>query len=126
MPNYRRATLGGATYFFTVNTYRRQPFLIDPDVRLALRAGIERVRQTLPFVIDAWVLLPDHMHCIWSLPEGDADFSTRWRIIKTTATQHCGKRDRWARLCARENILAPLTMRRPIESTLSPHSPNAR
>ena len=54
MPNYRRATLGGATYFFTVNTYRRQPFLIDPDVRSALRAGIERVRQTLPFVIDAW------------------------------------------------------------------------
>ena len=86
MPNYRRATIGGATYFFTVNTYRRQPFLIDPDVRLALRAGIERVRQTLPFVIDAWVLLPDHMHCIWSLPEGDADFSTRWRIIKTTVT----------------------------------------
>ena len=58
MPNYRRATIGGATYFFTVNTYRRQPFLIDPDVRSALREGIERVRQTLPFAIDAWVLLP--------------------------------------------------------------------
>lgn len=44
MPNYRRATIGGATYFFTLNRYRRQPFLIDPDVRSALRAGIERVR----------------------------------------------------------------------------------
>ena len=78
--------------FFTVNTYRRQPFLIDPDIRSALRAGIEGVRQTLLFVIDAWVLLPDHMHCIWSLPDGDADFSTRWRIIKTTVTQCCGER----------------------------------
>ncbi len=58
MPNYRRATIGGATYFFTVNTYRRQPFLIDPDVRAALREGVERVRQTLPFAINAWVLLP--------------------------------------------------------------------
>ncbi|MEQ6342582.1 MAG: transposase [Gammaproteobacteria bacterium] len=86
MPNSRRARLGGATYFFTVNTYRRQPFLIDPDVRSALRVGVARVRQTLPFAIDAWVLLPDHMHCIWSLPDGDADFSTRWRIIKTTVT----------------------------------------
>jgi len=92
VPNYRRAPIGGATYFFTVNTYRRQPFLTDADVRAALREGIERVRQTLPFAIDAWVLLPDHLHCIWSLPEGDADFSTRWRIIKTVVTQRCGER----------------------------------
>jgi putative transposase len=92
VPNYRRAAIGGATYFFTVNTYRRQPFLTDADVRAALREGIERVRQTLPFAIDAWVLLPDHLHCIWSLPEGDADFSTRWRIIKTVVTQRCGER----------------------------------
>jgi len=92
VPNYRRATIGGATYFFTVNTYRRQPFLIDPDVRSALREGIERVRHTLPFVIDAWVLLPEHLHCIWTLPDGDADFSTRWRVIKTTVTQRCGER----------------------------------
>ena len=92
MPNYRRATLGGASYFFTVNTYRRQPFLIDPDVRLALREGIKRVRQTLPFAIDAWVLLPDHLHCMWTLPDGDAAFSTRWSIIKTLVTQRCGNR----------------------------------
>ena len=92
MPNYRRSNFGGGTYFFTVNTHRRQPFLTDPDVRAALKQGINQIRQTLPFAIDAWVLLPDHLHCIWSLPEGDADFSTRWRVIKTVVTQQCGER----------------------------------
>lgn len=48
----------------------------------ALQAGIERVRQTLPFAIDAWVLLPGHLHCIWTLPKRDAGFSARWRVIK--------------------------------------------
>jgi putative transposase len=90
MPEYRRARTPGATFFFTVNTHLRQPFLIDADVRAALREGIERVRATMPFQIDAWVLLPDHLHCLWTLPEGDGDFSTRWRIIKTIVTQRCG------------------------------------
>lgn len=92
MPEYRRARSPGATFFFTVNTNLRQPFLIDVDVRAALREGIERVRESMPFEIDAWVLLPDHLHCIWTLPDGDADFSSRWRIIKTIVTQHCGPR----------------------------------
>lgn len=92
MPNYRRAYVNGATYFFTVNTYRRQPFLLDTDVRSALREAIGRVRATLPFEIDAWVLLPDHMHCIWTMPKSDADHSTRWRIIKTIVTQRCRER----------------------------------
>ena len=92
MPEYRRARTPGATYFFTVNTHLRQPFLIDADVRAALREGIDRVRLTMPFQIDAWVLLPDHIHCIWTLPDGDADFSSRWRIIKTIVTQRCGPR----------------------------------
>ena len=48
--------------------------------RYALR--LKKVRATHPFEIDAWVFLPDHLHCIWTLPEGDADFSTRWRLIK--------------------------------------------
>jgi putative transposase len=92
MPQYRRARTPGATFFFTVNTHLRQPFLIDADVRTALREGIERVRATMPFQIDAWALLPDHLHCLWTLPEGDGDFSTRWRIIKTVVTQQCGPR----------------------------------
>ena len=92
MPEYRRARSLGATFFFTVNTHLRQPFLIDADVRAALREGIDRVRSTMPFQIDAWVLLPDHIHCVWTLPDGDADFSSRWRIIKTIVTQQCGPR----------------------------------
>jgi putative transposase len=92
MPNYRRARVDGGTYFFTVNTFRRQPFLTDPDVRAALRAGIARVRAEHPFVIEAWVLLPDHMHALWTLPPDDHDFPTRWRIIKSTVSQRCGPR----------------------------------
>ncbi|MBI3801743.1 MAG: hypothetical protein HY268_32840 [Deltaproteobacteria bacterium] len=61
MPNYRRARVDGGTYFVTVPTLRRQPFLTDADVRTALRTGITTIRTTLPFVIEAWVLLPDHL-----------------------------------------------------------------
>jgi REP element-mobilizing transposase RayT len=72
----------GGSYFFTVNTFRRQPFLADADVRAALRAGIATIRAEHPFVIEAWVLLPDHMHALWTLPPDDHDFSTRWRVLK--------------------------------------------
>ena len=89
MPNYRRAEISGGTFFFTVVTFRRRPFLIDEEVRAALRDAITRTRTTLPFTIDAWVLLPDHLHCVWTLPDGDANFSTRWRLIKTFVMQRC-------------------------------------
>jgi putative transposase len=55
-----------------------------------VREAITRVRQVLPFRINAWVLLPDHLHTIWTLPEGDADFSNRWRLIKRHVTRTCG------------------------------------
>lgn len=92
MPEYRRANTKGGTYFFTVNTHHRQKLLTDEDVRNALRAGIENTRKTLPFQLIAWVLLPDHMHCIWTLPEGDADFATRWGMIKRHVSQCCAHR----------------------------------
>ena len=97
MPNYRRATVAGGTYFFTVVTYRRQHCLCDDDVRAALRAGIEYTRERLPFAIDAWVLLPDHLHCIWTLPPGDADFGKRWGLIKRFVSLHCSRlrHDNW-------------------------------
>ena len=82
MPNYRRANVAGGTYFFTVNTLRRLPVLTEAPVREALREAIRRTRLTAPFEIDAWVLLPDHLHCIWTLPHDDADFSMRWSWIK--------------------------------------------
>ena len=86
--DYRRAHVPGGTYFF-VNTYRRQTFLTDVDVRSALREAIGTLRLTHPFVIEAWVLLPDHMHALWTLPPGDEDFSCRWRVIKRMVTQRC-------------------------------------
>ena len=58
-------------------TFRRQRFLIDEDVRVALREGIQLTRQTKPFEIVAWVQLPDHLHCIWRLQPDDSDFSSR-------------------------------------------------
>ena len=98
MPNYRRASMEGGTYFFTVVTYRRQTFMCHENVRLALRQGIDEARKDHPFTIDAWVLLPDHLHCIWSLPPGDADFSVRWAMIKRFVSKQCGsvlRRDDW-------------------------------
>ena len=92
MPDYRRAHAPGGTFFFTVNTYRRQTFLTDADVRSAPREAIGTIRLTHPFLIEAWVLLPDHMHALWTLPPGDEDFSHRWRVIKRRVTQRCQTR----------------------------------
>jgi len=92
MSHYRRTNTAGATYFFTVVTYRRRTFLCDYDVRTALRDAIIKVRERYPFQIDAWVLLPDHLHAIWTLPPHDANFSLRWQQIKRHVTQCCGHR----------------------------------
>ena len=82
MSNYRRAKTPGGSYFFTVVTYRRQPLLTLAESRAIPRSMIRETRQKHPFVIDAWVLLPEPLHCIWTLPPGDTDYSTRWGIIK--------------------------------------------
>ncbi len=89
MPEYRRARAEGGTYFFTVAAYERRPILTHDAVRQALREGIELARTTHPFKIEAWVLLPDHLHCMWTLPENDADFSARWGITKRYVSRHC-------------------------------------
>ena len=89
MPEYLRLKTKGATYFFTVNTHLRRPLLTEHSVRQALRDGIRQARQTLPFIIDAWVLLPDHLHAIWTLPEDDANYAARWAIIKRTVSNRC-------------------------------------
>ena len=75
MSYYRRAKIDGSTCFFTVVTYRRQPILCDMPIRQALHNAIVTTRSKRPFSIDAWVLLSDHLHCIWTLPLADADFS---------------------------------------------------
>ena len=81
MPNYLRARTG-SVYFFTVVSFDRRPILCHPTIRSTLRRAIEDVRKVRPFSVDGWVLMPDHLHCIWTLPAGDADFSTRWSLIK--------------------------------------------
>jgi putative transposase len=90
MPNYRRTKHPGGTYFLTQVTHHRQPWLISDIARLALRTAITHVRQNYPFTINAFVLLPNHFHCLWTLPEGDGDLSTRLRLIKTFVTKRYG------------------------------------
>lgn len=68
-------------------TCRRRKFLTLPENRQALRKAVATVRLNYIFYIEAWVLLPDHMHCIWTLPENDSDFSKRWGLIKATFTR---------------------------------------
>jgi putative transposase len=89
MSNYRRSFTKGGTYFFTVNAFRRQTILTHPNFRNALKIAVIEARQRFPFTINAWVLLPDHLHCIWTLPQDDADFSGRWAFIKRTTTKQC-------------------------------------
>jgi len=82
MPNYRRAFVPGGCWFFTVNLLdRRQTLLVDHIA--TFREAVAATRQSYSFAIDAFVVLPDHLHTIWTLPPGDYDFSTRWRLIKT-------------------------------------------
>jgi putative transposase len=83
MPNYRRRRVPGATYFFTVNLFDRRSDLLVTRIDL-LRHPVRMTRQRYPFHIDAWVVLSDHIHCLWTLPEGDSDFPRRWRDIKMT------------------------------------------
>lgn len=92
VPVYRRRTIAGATYFFTVVAQDRRPLLCDPDVRAALRVALRTVRSLHPFTIDAWVLLPDHLHCMWTLPRGDAGYSVRWSLIKSAVSRRCTSR----------------------------------
>jgi putative transposase len=86
MSRYRRS-YDGTTFFFTVVTHERQPILCTDFARSSLRAGIREARKDRPFEIVAFVLLPDHLHAVWQLPEGDRDYSTRWRAIKSYFTR---------------------------------------
>ena len=81
MPNYHRNRVAGGCFFFTVNLFDRRSNLLIAEIG-ALRDAIRETRRTRPFHINAWVVLPDHLHCLWTLPPGDSDFPTRWRAIK--------------------------------------------
>jgi putative transposase len=87
MPNYRRNYVPGATYFFTLVTHDRRPFLTTELARTALRNAISKQQSHTPFDLVAIVLLPDHLHAIWTLHPGDSDFSTKWSWIKSHFTR---------------------------------------
>lgn len=81
MPHYTRPRIPGASVFFTVaQADRRSPFLLEEIERL--RTAVRQTMVERPFRFDAWVVLPDHLHAVWTLPQGDVDYSTRWRLIK--------------------------------------------
>ena len=82
MPDYRRWFIPGGTYVFTVVSADRSPFLCEPAARDCLRLAIHKCRRRWPFTNVAFVLLPDHLHALWSLPDGDANYSRRWAWIK--------------------------------------------
>ena len=81
MTSYRRNFVQGGNFFFTVNLADRRRRLLVEHIDL-LRHAFREVHQRHPFSIEAMVVLPDHLHAIWTLPDGDRDFSVRWRLIK--------------------------------------------
>jgi len=97
MSNYVRYRIKGGCYFFTVNLLQRKKSLLIEYIDL-LRESVRLCKQKRPFHIDAWVVLPEHMHCIWTLPEGDDDFSNRWKMIKTHFSKVLPKNERLSKV----------------------------
>lgn len=87
MPNYKRACVPGGSFFFTVVTDGRRRFLTDADARTILGDVFRECLKERPFELNAIVLLPDHLHAIWTLPREDSDYSARWGWIKKEFTK---------------------------------------
>ncbi|RYD14058.1 MAG: transposase [Lysobacteraceae bacterium] len=82
MRTWKRLYRPGGTYFFTVVTARREPWFGDPMHVQCLRYALRETRASHPFAMVAFVILPDHLHCIWTLPDHEHDFSLRWALVK--------------------------------------------
>lgn len=82
MPNYRRYHHPGGMFFFTVNLRDRRSNLLTENFDLFMSI-YQKQSEARPFHTHSYVILPDHIHCIWELPDGDSDYATRWRLIKT-------------------------------------------
>lgn len=110
MRTYTRAFAPGGTFFFTVNLADRSTSLLTDHIE-ALRDSVRRVREAHLFYIVAMVVLPEHLHAIWTLPDGDADYPMRWALIKAGFSRRLAKVERinpsrvgWARLCAHADV----------------------
>jgi REP-associated tyrosine transposase len=86
MVRYRRNFVAGGRFFFTVTLAERTSQALTDHIA-ALRSAIGQTRASRPFAIDAAVVLPDHLHMVMTLPDGDADYSNRWRLIKRRFTE---------------------------------------
>ena len=99
MPNYRRYRVPGGTYFFTINLLDRQADLLTRHIDVR-RDAVRRTRAERPFHIDAWVVLPEHTHCIITLPPGDDDFANRIKAIKIRFVRALAPTERRSRVRA--------------------------
>ena len=104
MSRYRRIIAPGGCFFFTVVTHERRRYFENEGNVDRLREAFRHVIEKKPISIDAIVILPDHLHTIWRLPDGDADYSLRWRLIKHfvaigihSNTNHRGEKQIWQR-----------------------------
>lgn len=106
MVAYRRNFISGGSYFFTVTMLNRTSRLLIEHID-ELRTAFVSVRAERPFEIDAIVVLPDHLHCVWTLPPGDADYALRWREIKSRFSRRIpsGERRTVGRINKRERGL---------------------
>jgi REP element-mobilizing transposase RayT len=93
MSNYRRSKVPGGTYFFTVNLLERRRRLLVEHI-VELRAAFRATHAVRPFEVIAIVVLPDHLHCVWRLPEGDADNANRWAQIKAGVSRRLPRGER--------------------------------
>ncbi|MHB8112639.1 MAG: REP-associated tyrosine transposase [Bellilinea sp.] len=91
---YRRVYVPGGTYFFTLVTHNRKPIFSDLEAVETLRMAFKYIMPRFPYSIVATVIMPDHIHAVWTLPENDSDFSTRWRLIKSCFTRNWTNRDK--------------------------------
>ena len=91
MPEYRRSFIPGGTFFFTVVTFHRCPILATVEARTILQSTWKNVQERFAFTTYAICLLPDHIHCIWTLPDSDTNYSLRWKEIKRLFSREYGR-----------------------------------
>ena len=82
MPHYLRAWVPGGTFFFTIATFGRRRIFNHPESRRILGKTVNQVRRACPFSLDAWVLMPDHLHTIWTLSQEDTNYGKRIGLVK--------------------------------------------
>lgn len=87
MSEYRRYREHGGTFFFTVVSFGRRPIFTTALARACLRNAFRETRFRYPFILEAISLLPEHLHCLWTLPKDDDDYSTRWALLKGEFTK---------------------------------------